>query len=365
MVIDAALAPRRLLGRDTSTARPSRDWAMAAVIVVLTASITALVVRFPHSVSYAAFVFVAVAAATLLHGTQLLASYVTLAAAGVTSSVVPQAPKHTVGSFLVVLAVTMGVLLVADRRRSEVGIPAAVGTSMLVDLRERLRAQGRLPVLPNGWNLDSCIAPAHGDSFSGDFVVADCPTTSTLEIAVVDVSGKGCTAGSRSLLLGGALSGLLGAVEPDRFLPCANQHLVRQGWSEGFATAIHAAIDLETGRFSVGSAGHPAAVHFQAGRGRWQPVSGASGVLLGVLDQQSPADYPRAHGVMERGDALLLFTDGVIEAPGFDLFQGLDRLLGQADRAAATGFSGAAGRLCAAARSGETDDRAIVLLWRT
>lgn len=365
MVIDAALAPRRLLGRDATTQRPSRAWAMTAVIVALTAFVTALVVRFPHSMSYAAFVFVAVAAATLLHGTQLLTSYVAVGAAGVATSVLPQTSTPTTGSFLAVLAITMGVLLTADRRHAEVGISPAVGTSMLVDLRERLRAQGRLPVLPSGWNLDSCIAPAHGDSFSGDFVIADCPTSSTLEIAVVDVSGKGCTAGSRSLLLGGALSGLLGAVEPQRFLPSANQHLVRQGWSEGFATAIHAEIDLDTGRFSVGSAGHPAAVHFQAGRGRWQPVSGASGVLLGVLDHQGPADYPRAHGVMERGDALLLFTDGVIEAPGFDLLQGVDRLLGQADRAAATGFSGAAGRLCAAARSGETDDRAIVLLWRT
>lgn len=365
MVIDAALAPRRLLGRETTDTRTSAGWVLTAVVVVLTASIAGLVLRFPHTVSYAAFVFVAVAAATLLHGTRLLASYVVLGAAGLITSLLPQTSKATAVSFLIVLAVTMGVLLAADRRRTEIGISPAVGTSMLVDLRERLRAQGRLPVLPTGWNLDSCIAPAHGDSFSGDFVVADCPTPGTLEVAVVDVSGKGCTAGSRSLLLGGALSGLLGAVEPHRFLPAANQHLVRQGWSEGFATAIHAAIDLNTGRFSVGSAGHPAAVHFQAGRGRWQPVSGASGVLLGVLDQQGPTDYPRAHGVMERGDALLLFTDGVIEAPGFDLMQGLDRLLGQADRAAATGFSGAAGRLCAEARSGETDDRAVVLFWRT
>lgn len=364
MVIDAALAPRRLLRRENTATHPGHDWLITAAVAAGAAVMTALVVRIPSSTVYAGFVLLAVAAAAVVHGAQLMTSYAVIGASGVASALLPGTPRITATSFALILMGTMAILLRTDRRRTQVGIHPAVGTSMLVDLRERLRAQGRLPILPTGWNVESCIAPAHGDSFSGDFVLVECPTADTLEIAVVDVSGKGWTAGSRSLLLGGAFSGLLGAVEPARFLPAANQHLVRQGWSEGFATAIHAAVDLQTGQFSVGSAGHPAAVHFQAGRGRWQPIAGASGVVLGVLEDQECADYPRAHGVMERGDALLLFTDGVIEAPGFDLFQGLDRLLGHADRAAATGFGGAAGRLCAAARSGETDDRAVVLLWR-
>lgn len=364
MVSEASLAPRRLIRRDVASAKPMHDTVLLVVVLFATVAAGCLVALFPHSTSYAVFVLLAVAAAALLHGPHLWISYTGIATAAVGAAVLPGSPESTTASFGFILAATMAILVAVDRRRGRGGVSPSVGTSMLVDLRERLRAQGRLPILSDGWHLESCIAPAHGDSFSGDFAVANCPDPSTLEIALVDVSGKGCTAGTRSLLLGGALSGLLGAVEPARFLPAANQHLVRQGWSEGFATAIHAALDLRTGQFSVGSAGHPAAVHFQAGRGRWQPVTGARGVLLGVLDHQAAADYPRATGVLERGDALLLFTDGVIEAQGFDLLQGLDRLLGHADRAAATGFGGAAGRLCAAARSGETDDRAVVLLWR-
>lgn len=364
MIIDASLAPRRLLRRDAAAASPTNCGLLLAASTAAVGGAVGLVALFPQSTSFAVFVLIAVAAAVLLHGAHLIVSYaVTLTGAAV-AELLPNTTRSTAASFGFILVATMAILVTADRRRSRVGVSPSVGTSMLVDLRERLRAQGRLPVLSGGWNIESCIAPAHGDSFSGDFLVANCPDPGALEIALVDVSGKGCTAGSRSLLLGGAFSGLLGAVEPARFLPAANQHLVRQGWSEGFATAIHAAVDLRTGRFSVGSAGHPAAVHFQAGRGRWQPVTGATGVLLGVLDDQTPEDYPRACGVLERGDALLLFTDGVIEAPGFDLLQGLDRLLGHADLAAATGFEGAAGRLCAAARSGETDDRAVILLWR-
>ncbi len=267
-------------------------------------------------------------------------------------------------SYLAALLASMMLMVLVDRERSRAGVPQAARSSMLVDLRERLRAQGRLPVLPDGWNVESSVQPAYGDSFSGDFVVGNCPASDRFEVALVDVSGKGATAGTRSLLLGGAFAGLLGAMEPERFLPAANDYLVRQGWSEGFATAIHASVDLSTGRYTVGSAGHPAAVHFHAGSGQWVPVRGTSGLLLGVLDDQGAADFPRSHGTLERGDALLLYSDGVIEAPGVDLMRGLDRMLGSADRAVADGMAGAATRICSAARAGDTDDRTVVVIWR-
>ena len=69
-----------------------------------------------------------------------------------------------------------------------------------------------MPVLPDGWQAWSCILSAHGDRFSGDFVVAHLSASGhRLEIVLVDVSGKGTRAGTRSLLLSGALGGLLGA----------------------------------------------------------------------------------------------------------------------------------------------------------
>ena len=39
-----------------------------------------------------------------------------------------------------------------------------------------------------------------------------------LDLALVEVSGNGVDAGSRALLLSGALRGLLGAVPPENFL---------------------------------------------------------------------------------------------------------------------------------------------------
>ena len=84
---------------------------------------------------------------------------------------------------------------------------------MLVDLRDRLRTQGELPPLPEGWGAELAVLSAYGDSFSGDFLVTS-KTGPVLELVLVDVSGKGIAAGTRSLLLSGAL---ITAAEAERW----------------------------------------------------------------------------------------------------------------------------------------------------
>jgi len=71
--------------------------------------------------------------------------------------------------------------------------------------------------------------------------------------------------------------------------------------------------------------------------------------------------------VLQRGDALMLYTDGLVEAPGRDIDAGTDRLLGEAERMLTTGFSKGAPALVTAMQQqiGGSDDRALVLLWRT
>jgi hypothetical protein len=247
------------------------------------------------------------------------------------------------------------------RTRKKLGMRGLRGNQMLIELKDRIRAQGAMPALPEGWGSVSVLQAAGGASFGGDFVVSVCDGK-RLEVALVDVAGKGLTAGTRALLLSGAFGGLLGSVPPEGFLAACNTYLRRGGTPEGFVTAVHLALDLVTGEYLVSSAGHPPAAHFDAGTGTWR-VTSARGIVLGVVpDLRSVPE----RGVLRSGDALLLYTDGLVEVPGRDIDVGTDRLLGEADRMVTAGFRAGAPGLVRVmmAGAGGTDDCALALIWR-
>ena len=261
---------------------------------------------------------------------------------------------------LVVGAAAAVIMVWNARSRTKLGVAGSRGESMLVDLRDRLLSQGELPELPRNWYAEAVMRSAGGASFAGDFMVAArAPDSEILEVAVVDVSGKGLGAGTRALLLSGAFGGLLGSVPAEEFLPAANGYLLRQEWGEGFATAVYLVLNLSTGGFEVRTAGHPPALQLHAGSGRWA-VQGSEGPILGVLQR---ADFRVARGRLQPGDALLLYTDGLVETPQRDLSLGIDKLLGEAERLATRGFDQGATRLIERIAS-QNDDRALVLLHR-
>lgn len=252
------------------------------------------------------------------------------------------------------------IVLVTSFRRSPLGVAGAMGESMLVDLRDRILKQGGIPRLPEGWVAESALKSAGGSPFAGDFVVATVPRHSTrVEMALVDVSGKGEQAGTRALLLSGAFGGLLGALPPEEFLPAANDYLFRQNWAEGFATAIHLSLDVSTGEYEVRTAGHPPAAQLAAGSGRWT-VHESEGPVLGLIED---AQFTVVKGLLRPGDALLLYTDGMVETPRRDIGLGIDRMLGQAEHLLRGNFDGGAARLVESLGS-ENDDRALVLIHR-
>jgi hypothetical protein len=252
------------------------------------------------------------------------------------------------------------IILVSSFRRTRLGVAGSRGESMLVDLRERIARQSQMPSLPREWYAEAVMRSAGGSSFAGDFIVAStAPDGRSLEVAVVDVSGKGEQAGTRSLLLSGSFGGLLGALPPHQFLSAANDYLLRQDWSEGFATAVHLSLELDTGKFELRSAGHPPAVQLLAGSGRWA-IHDVEGPVLGLMTE---ARFEVVSGTLNHGDALLMYTDGLVETPERDVSLGIDRLLGQGERMLRQGFENGARRLIDELES-MSDDRALFMLHR-
>jgi hypothetical protein len=264
----------------------------------------------------------------------------------------------TVTSVVIVFALGLFVLLMSFRR-SRLGVAGFQGESMFVDLRDRILNQGGIPALPADWHVQSALASAGGTLFAGDFVVASRPAQDRLEVVVVDVSGKGEQAGTRALLLSGAFGGLLSALPPEQFLPAANDYLLRQDWDEGFATAVHLSVNLVSGAYAIRSAGHPPAVRRAAGSGRWS-VLASEGPVLGLIPG---AEFYPATGTFEHGDAVLLYTDGMVEEPRRDIELGIDRLAGEAESLLRGDFVNAAQRLVDALGS-RNDDRATIVVHR-
>jgi serine phosphatase RsbU (regulator of sigma subunit) len=282
-------------------------------------------------------------------------------AAGMTIELVVEGWKVVRPGSIVVLVIVAAIAVELARDRERLGLSVGRGESMLLELRDQLGRQGELPVLPAGWSTDVAQRSAGGSTFGGDFMVSTLTDHGKLlELALVDVSGKGLDAGTRALLLSGALGGLLGAVAPERFLEAANNYLIRQEWEEGFATAQHITIDLESGHYRLTNAGHPPAVHYSGGSGRWEVIE-IAGIVLGL---DPDPQFGVAEGVLARSDALLLYTDGLVEVPGRDLSVGIDRLVGAAEGLIPRGFEGGAQRIVTSVAPEAGDDRAVILLWR-
>ncbi len=274
-----------VVGRATTALRintPS-DTRVLWLLVVLSIGLSVLIWTWPDRTPLSSL-FLPLLLGSLILGPRHLPWFVVFVLVLVVVVLTQQETNPRTTASVVVLFLAGLIILVMSFRRTRLGVAGAQGESMLVDLRDRIQSQSYIPPLPAGFHAESALRSAGGTPFAGDFVVAvRRPESARLEVAVVDVSGKGEDAGTRALLLAGALGGLIGALPSADFLPAANEYLLRQDWDEGFATAVHVSLDLGSGRFEVRNAGHPSAAHRVAGSGRWV-LRSEPGPALGLLD---------------------------------------------------------------------------------
>ncbi|WP_156392283.1 MULTISPECIES: PP2C family protein-serine/threonine phosphatase [unclassified Nocardioides] len=243
------------------------------------------------------------------------------------------------------------------------GVPSAADGEqvLLAELRARLQARGKVPVLPAGWQHQSAMLAAEGFEYGGDFIVANLdPQGRVLQMVLVDVCGHGVTAVPVALQFAGALQSLITVVRPADLLGAANAYLLRQPSDESFATAVHVEVDLRSGRYRIRSAGHPPALRWNATGEGWD-IDNARGTALGV--SETP-EVHRSVGRLAPGEALLFYTDGVVESRSADIGDGIDWLRDTAREAVQDTWDGAARRIIDLVERGE-DDRAVLILQRS
>jgi phosphoserine phosphatase RsbU/P len=182
-----------------------------------------------------------------------------------------------------------------------------------------------------------------------------------LGVFVADVSGHGVPAALVASMVKVAFAAQAPhADDPSRVLAEVNRTLC--GSLEGtYVTAAYAWLDVESSRLAYAAAGHPPLLLRRAD-GVQQLVE--NGVMMGM---QSNATYPSTSRQLARGDRIVLYTDGVIEAfnPKGELFE-LDRLIAllEASHDEPERFADAVLARVAAWRGGRgaTDDLTLMVL---
>ena len=143
-------------------------------------------------------------------------------------------------------------------------------------------------------------------------------------LAIADVSDKGVPAAlfmmsSRTWMKGAAIS----SPEPGTVLGEVNALLHEDNDTQMFVTVLYAVYNPETGEFTYASGGHdaPLLVHSD-GSSELLPLTG--GIALGIV---SDLAYGQNSVVLDHGETLVLYTDGVTEAMNGEGEQfGIERL---------------------------------------
>ncbi len=110
--------------------------------------------------------------------------------------------------------------------------------------------------------------------------------------------------------------------EPADFLSSANDVVVDEIAAGKFITMIYLVVNAANGSVAVGCAGHPAPL-LVAPDGSVEQIH-VGGLALGVEPGQT---YEETAATIERGGALVVYTDGVIEARRDGEFYGVERLI--------------------------------------
>ncbi|HET9270341.1 MAG TPA: SpoIIE family protein phosphatase [Vicinamibacterales bacterium] len=171
--------------------------------------------------------------------------------------------------------------------------------------------RGLLPaVLPDvpGCRLAWRWEPASG--FGGDYYDALPLAPDRLAVCIADVCGKGLPA---ALLVSSLQATVRAFVDedaaPHEAVTRVNRALCRQGAHGRFVTLFVAVLDTREGVIQYCNAGHNPPILVRANGTVSRLESG--GAVVGVFDA---ATYTGGRAAVGRGDRLLLFTDGLVEA---------------------------------------------------
>ena len=222
------------------------------------------------------------------------------------------------------------------RSRDEIGSLAAAFNKMTVDLKASIEQNAReraekeristelnvarhiqasmlpsiFPPFPDRIEFDIYAIMQPAKEVGGDFYDFFMVDDNTLAVVIADVSGKGVPAAlfmviARTLIKNNAQYGK----NPEEVFATVNNLLCENNEQAMFVTAFLGYLDTRTGKFTYANAGHNAPLLFTDGGFDW--LQAKRSMALAVMKD---ARYGQGEIILQRGDRLFLYTDGVTEA---------------------------------------------------
>jgi phosphoserine phosphatase RsbU/P len=178
--------------------------------------------------------------------------------------------------------------------------------------------------LPNlqGWKFSHRWRPAH--NVSGDFYDIIRESRQRMGLVIADITDKGMAASLFMVFVRSALRATITRTSsPTSSVTRANQTICKDSNQGLFATLVYARLDTESGEVTYTNAGHNPPILYRSEQQDLVLLK-RTGLPLGV-DMNSI--YSHLTVVLEPGDFILFYTDGITEAINpLGVEYGLDRL---------------------------------------
>jgi len=174
----------------------------------------------------------------------------------------------------------------------------------------RLQTRLLLPGAPPGWpEIHWGIHYAPLDLLGGDYYDFAVPNDHQLGILIADASGHSIAAAMVAIMARFAFSEVVRhTVKPADVLRVMNRRL--QGLTdERFVTAFFGLLDRNTREFRFANAGHLPPLRFNPKYGLVEHLA-QRGLMLGIMPETR---YEEQSVILEPGDRLVFFTDGVVD----------------------------------------------------